>query len=272
MAPDHTQSYCCKTPIPTRLFGSFKVVPLLLASCLLSIGAMPTVWATQAVTVEVVVEQALAHPERVALREATLEAARHEARAARSTGNNPQLTWQEERRGEGAPATTDYLWLTQGLGGLTTGPARRHEARATVAGAAAQADLDDRALVAQVQRAFYLTLWHRERQAQAQAWFARLSLATEATSVRHGVGDASRWELERLQVEVERARAAVSREEAGMVGSWADLAQLTGASPTGAPPLEGPLEPKDVGHRAQHGASGLRLTALHYLRLDIEGF
>ena len=41
------------------------------------------------------------------------------------------------------------------------------------------------------------------------------------------------------------------------------------------PPLdgfhEGPFEPKDIGHLAQHGASALRLSALHYLRLDIEG-
>ena len=34
---------------------------------------------------------------------------------------------------------------------------------------------------------------------------------------------------------------------------------------------EGALEPSDVGHFYNHGASALRLDALHNLRLDIEG-
>ena len=53
------------------------------------------------------------------------------------------------------------------------------------------------------------------------------------------------------------------------------VARLGDVEPPRLPPLdglhEGALEPEDVGHLAQLGASALRLRALHYLRLDIEG-
>ena len=53
------------------------------------------------------------------------------------------------------------------------------------------------------------------------------------------------------------------------------VTRLGDVEPPRLPPLdgfhEGPFEPKDIGHLTQHGASALRLSALHYLRLDIEG-
>ena len=51
--------------------------------------------------------------------------------------------------------------------------------------------------------------------------------------------------------------------------------RLGDIEPPRLPPLyglhKGALEPSDVGHLAHHGASALRLAALHNLRLDVEG-
>ena len=53
------------------------------------------------------------------------------------------------------------------------------------------------------------------------------------------------------------------------------VTRLGDVEPPRLPPLdgfhEGTLEPSDVGHFAHHGASALRLAALHNLRLDTEG-
>ena len=53
------------------------------------------------------------------------------------------------------------------------------------------------------------------------------------------------------------------------------ITRLGDVEPPRLPPLdglhEGPFEPDDIGHLAQHGASALRLSALHHLRLDVEG-
>ena len=53
------------------------------------------------------------------------------------------------------------------------------------------------------------------------------------------------------------------------------VTRLGDVEPPRLPPFDGfhkgALEPYDVGHLAQHGASALRLLAAHYLRLDIEG-
>ena len=53
------------------------------------------------------------------------------------------------------------------------------------------------------------------------------------------------------------------------------VTRLGDVEPPRLPPFdgfhEGALEPSDVGHLAHHGASALRLAALHNLRLDIEG-
>ena len=54
------------------------------------------------------------------------------------------------------------------------------------------------------------------------------------------------------------------------------VTRLGDVEPPQLPPFdgfhEGTLKPSDVRHFAHHGASALRLDALHYLRLDIEGF
>ena len=53
------------------------------------------------------------------------------------------------------------------------------------------------------------------------------------------------------------------------------VTRLGDVEPPRLPPFDGfhkgALEPCDVGHLAHHGASALRLAALHNLRLDIEG-
>ena len=53
------------------------------------------------------------------------------------------------------------------------------------------------------------------------------------------------------------------------------VTRLGDVEPPRLPPFDGfhkgDLEPCDIGHLAHHGASALRLAAVHYLRLDIEG-
>lgn len=125
-------------------------------------------------------------------------------------------------------------------------------------------------LGARVREAFFSVVHRRESLAALAAWVAQLERAVAAIAARVERGDASLYDSLRVRRELDRARAAIAREQALLSEAWAAL--RVWAPFEERPALAGdltPTRPDDAAHDVASLPSIRRLAQLE-LALDRE--
>ncbi|MCB9547028.1 MAG: TolC family protein [Myxococcales bacterium] len=199
-----------KTPIDHRIF----VLALL--------AAWPGGAAAEgACTVEDAVRRAVQRPEAAALLEGRLQGARA-ALAAQTVVPTPTLAGTVERVGD--PAATEATVLVEQAFDLSGWRGRLRETLPHVEGAVrADVEASRLAQAVAVRHAFFEV---RYRQARAQAldgWIERLEGSVAAVRAREARGDVARYEVRRVQRELETAQARRAGEAARLAEAWAAL-------------------------------------------------
>ncbi|MEE2779724.1 MAG: TolC family protein [Myxococcota bacterium] len=229
---DHRRG-TAKKPIYGRSFG--VLVALLLGA--------PGARASQVVTVDQAVSQAMARPALVA----TLEAERQEAEAeavAVGVWPNPEVTYEREQLSE----TEQVIHVSQevdlaGRRGLRADAARRRADATRLDGEARK-----RRIGVETRLAFWAVAHQQARYEVAGAWLQRLETAEAQTIAREKAGEGSRYDVLRMAREVRRARADLELTEVNRESAWLRLQTLTGAlaAPEGWPRVAGEMVPSDL--------------------------
>lgn len=178
-------------------------------------------------TVEEVVDRALNQP----TFDEELEARRAEARAAAKVERqwpNPVAGWEREQMNEDVGwVDEDVVLLEQAI----PGPARRMRARAAEADARI-AETEDRerrvGLAARVRESFWRTVAVDAEHDELEDWEDRLEEALETLKARRKAGDVSKFEVLRLEQEIQEVRAELERFRAEQAQVRGELAALAG--------------------------------------------
>jgi cobalt-zinc-cadmium efflux system outer membrane protein len=217
--------------------GKKPVTARFLCLAILLLGAGPS--AAEAWTVERGHAHLLEHGAFAELKEASAARARARGRAALPR-NNPFIGYQREALFGGD--AEDFLWL----GGTLDLSLRRgllEEAgarRATAAELVGDARVRDALLT--FDRLFYAALSASERLDAFAAWVSRLDELARRTRAREAQGDASRYDVLRVEREIVKARQARVHAELARVAKRTELAVWLGDSPD-ALELQGELRP-----------------------------
>jgi cobalt-zinc-cadmium efflux system outer membrane protein len=227
-----------QTPIVTRLFAALIVI-ITLARPRPAFAGEPS-W-----TEDEAVARALANPEIEAVLAAELEAARAEVDEA-TVRPTPSLGIDHEQVFGGPPV--EYLQTTAMVRQeLDFTPWRRRLRESEPhREEALQAETDQWRLevATAVRLAFYQVRYHEERIAALDGWIARLEHSVASISKRSEQGDASAYEVRRVERELEIAVARRAQEQANLAEAWAALSAWT---PWDAQPgLRGELRPSDT--------------------------
>jgi cobalt-zinc-cadmium efflux system outer membrane protein len=196
-------------------------------------------------TVDEAVDRALANPEIEAVLAASLEAARAEVDEA-TVRRTPQLGIDHEHvigsARVGYIQTTAMIRQTFDL----TPWRRRLQDSVPHREAALRAETEQWSLevATAVRLAFYRVRHHEERIAAIEGWIARLEQGVAAMDKRREGGDASPYEVRRIERELEIALARRAQEQSSLAEAWADLAAWTPWETQ--PSLTGELTPKNV--------------------------
>jgi cobalt-zinc-cadmium efflux system outer membrane protein len=227
-----------KIPIVARLFAALVFV--LTVAVPERASAQGPAW-----TVDEAVDRALENPEIEAVLAASLEAARAEVDEA-TVRRVPSLNIDHEH--VIGSARVGYIQTTAMIRQtFDFTPWRRRlqdsvpHREAALRAENAQWSLE---VATAVRLAFYQVRYHEERIAAIDAWIARLEQGVEAIDKRRAGGDASPYEVRRVERELEIAVARRAQEQARLAQAWADLGAWT---PWEAQPsLTGALTPSDV--------------------------
>lgn len=210
-----------KTPIVHR-YLSLRRGAVLLWSFTLFPSTL--VGAQEAWTVDEAVARALGRPELVALREAGLAAVRAEGREAIPLPA-PSLDFVHERLGDDdATATQEFSASLRAE--LDLFFRRRRFAEASRHRESAFLAEDDRRsleVAAAVHTAFYAVRYHERRLRSLEEWTGRLERGLEVLRAREERGDASAYEVRRVERELLLVRAERLREESRLDEAWRDL-------------------------------------------------
>jgi cobalt-zinc-cadmium efflux system outer membrane protein len=204
--------------------------------------APPTARRTPALTEQEALRLGLADPAFAQLQDAQVDLARSEVLEA-SLAPNPELGLSyESDSGIGEPAETT-LRLSQTFDTSGRRSLREQSAVARLESARLQAEGARQDRRAQLLRRFYAALHEQERAAVLRSWEARVAEAANVVRDRAGAGDASGYDLRRL--EHERALARAERDEAGgrLAQARAELFSLLDSRDRGYGDLAGRLLP-----------------------------
>jgi cobalt-zinc-cadmium efflux system outer membrane protein len=227
-----------KTPIVARLFAA--LILLFTVAVPDRASARGPSW-----TIDEAVDQALANPEIEAVLAAEIDAARAEIDEA-TVRQTPFLGIDHEH--VIGSARVGYIQTTAMIRQTFdfTPWRRRLQASVPHREAALRAETEQWSLevATAVRLAFYQVRYHEERITAIDAWIARLAQGVSAIDKRREGGDASPYEVRRVERELEIAVAQRAQEQSRLAGAWADLGAWT---PWEAQPsLTGALTPNDV--------------------------
>ncbi len=240
----HRRCPLAKKPTNSRFF--VVLVALLVGEAQ---AVEPT--ATDPVTVEQAVKQAVARPTLAAMLAA--EAAVEDAEGAvRALWPNPELSYEREQIVGGAhDGAEDAIVISQSLElsgrrGLRADAATRRGDAARLEG---EATLRRTAIAAR--RRFWEVIYQQARHEVATAWLGRLEAAQAIVLARLDAGEGSAYDGLRMAREVRMARTELGLSAVDREGAWLELLALTG--PLSAPPqwprVLGTLVPEEAGQR-----------------------
>jgi outer membrane protein, heavy metal efflux system len=201
-----------------------------------ALALLAAVASADALTEAEAVRRGLSHLEFQAMRESRIGEALGAAAAA-GRWPNPEIELSRERvDGPSGRADETDIWIRQRLDVAGVRARERDAAQVLVVAAQARADMEIREQARDIRRRFHDALAADALLSLVAAWHDRLALLVAAADRRVAAGDASRYELLRLQKEffvvqaelLERRAAAESARERlfGLIG--AEAARLSG--------------------------------------------
>jgi cobalt-zinc-cadmium efflux system outer membrane protein len=227
-----------QTPTVTRFFAALSSV--LLAMLLGAAPASASTW-----TADQAVARALENPEIEVMLEAELAAARAEV-DERTAWPTPELGVDYEHVFGGQPV--GYVQVTTMIRQRVDFTPWRRRLRETVphreSAARAESEQWRLEVATAVRTSFYEVRYHEERLAAIDAWIARLEQGVATMDARRERGDASSYEVRRVERELEIAVARRAEEQARLAEAWATLGEWTPWDTQ--PRLRGELPPRPV--------------------------
>ncbi|MFU8896249.1 MAG: TolC family protein [Gammaproteobacteria bacterium] len=189
------------------------------------------------------VRRGLSHPQHQAMQASSVGEARGAATAA-GRWPNPEIELGREQvdGARGRSEETD-LWIRQRLDLAGVRARERDAAQTLVAAARARADMADREQARDIRRRFYDALAADALLRLAVDWHGRLDLLVANTMQRVDAGDASRYELLRLQKELSVVEAELLERQAAAASTRQRLFGMLGSEPVG---LSGTLLPPSM--------------------------
>lgn len=230
-------------------------------------------WAQAPLTEDEAVRLGLARTELADLERGALQAAEADVIAAGQLPN-PVLSYSRDSL-NGSPDTTEHTWMLSqtfdisGRRSLHREAADRRVAAVSAGNAARRLEL-----TADIRRSFHNALFRQETVRATEIWVARFARVEGLVAKLTRAGEASGYDLRRLERErrTAEARLAVERAEQGRV--LARLAALTGMSAEAV--LKGellppPLPPLDTGLARIDQRPDLQVLARRAEAADLEG-
>jgi outer membrane protein, heavy metal efflux system len=191
------------------------------------------------------VRRGLSHPDLQAMQEARIGEALG-ASAASGLWPNPEIELSRERvDGSGGRSDETDIWIRQRLDLAGVRARERDAAGMLVVAARAHADMIDREQARDIRRRFYDALAADALLDQASAWHSRLDRLLAGAARRVAAGDASRYELLRLQKELFLVNAELLERQAAAESARERLFAMIGGEPGS---LSGQLLPPDAEH------------------------
>lgn len=186
------------------------------------------------------VQLGLQHPSYVAMQGARLREADGSVAAAGRWSNPEVEISQEKATAATGDATDRFLWIRQSINiaGVPGLEKRAGESGRKAVGA--RQELDARERAREVRIAFYRVLAETQRQELFAFWSSTTLELSGAIAARVEQGDASRFDLLRMQREAGSARASLAQSESSTVRARGELFALLDSEPR---PLNGALLP-----------------------------
>lgn len=213
--------------------------------------ALPAATANAATLTEAeAVRRGLSHPELQAMQESSVGEALG-ASAAAGRWPNPEIELARERvDGSGGRSEETDVWIRQRLDLAGVRARERDAAQALVVAARARADMVEREQARDIRRRFYDALAADALLGLAVDWRDRLDVLVTATVRRVDAGDASRYELLRLQKELSLVNAELLERQAAAESARERLFAMIGSEPAR---LSGSLLPPVMDHGVAPG-------------------
>lgn len=208
--------------------------------------ALPAASASAATLTEAqAVRRGLSHPELQAMQKSSVGEALG-ASAAAGRWPNPEIELGRERvDGSGGRSEETDVWIRQRLDLAGVRARERDAAQALVVAARARTEMVDRERARDIRRRFYDALAADALLGLAVDWRDRLDVLVTAAAQRVDAGDASRYELLRLQKELSLVKAELLERQAAAESARERLFALIGGEPAG---LSGSLLPPATDH------------------------
>jgi outer membrane protein, heavy metal efflux system len=220
------------------------------ASLALMLALPAAIASATALTEAEAVRRGLSHPELQAMQDSSVGEALG-VTAAAGRWPNPEFELSQERTdgSTGRSEETD-VWIRQrlDLAGIRT--RERDAAQALVVAARARADMMDRDQARDIRRRFYDALAADALLGLVVDWRDRLELLVAAVGRRVDAGDASRYELLRLQKELAVMQAEFLDRQAAAASARDRLFAIIGGEPAS---LSGTLLPPAMNHDMKPG-------------------
>ncbi|HUG98731.1 MAG TPA: TolC family protein [Gammaproteobacteria bacterium] len=194
--------------------------------------ALPAATANaSALTEAEAVRRGLSHPQLQAMQESTVGEALG-ASAAAGRWPNPEIELGRERvDGSSRRSNETDVWIRQRLDLAGVRARERDAAQTLVVAARARADMVDREQARDIRRRFYDALAADALLGLAGDWRDRLDLLVAAAVRRVDAGDASRYELLRLQKELSVVKAEFFERQAAAASARERLFAMIGGEP-----------------------------------------
>jgi outer membrane protein, heavy metal efflux system len=196
------------------------------------------------------VQRGLSHPQRQAMQESSIGEALGDSIAA-GRWPNPEIELARERA-DGSSGRSDEtdVWIRQRLDLAGVRARERDAAQALVVAARARAEMLDREQAREIRRRYYDVLAADALLGLSVRWRDRLSLLVAAAARRVEAGDASRYELLRLQKELAVVKAELLEGQAAAEAARERLFGMIGGEPAS---LSGTLLPPAMDHEMAPG-------------------
>jgi outer membrane protein, heavy metal efflux system len=194
--------------------------------------ALPALTASAAGLTEAdAVRRGLAHPELQAMQESSVGEALG-ASAAAGRWSNPEIEFsREEVDGSGGRSEETDFWIRQRLDLAGVRGRERDAAQTLVVAARARADMAQRDRAREVRRLFYDALAAEAVLDSVSAWQDRLERLVAGAARRVEAGDASQYELLRLQKELAVVQAERLERHAAAESAGEHLFSMIGGAP-----------------------------------------
>ena len=164
-----------------------------------------------------------------------LEMRRQEAAGnTRASGRwaNPEIEYSRESVDlPGGESREKFLWIRQRLNVAGVHGLEREAAAALEVAAGARAEIERREIAADIRRLYYSALAAENQLRTARRWQARLDQLASSVSERVAAGDASRYDLLRIEREFALLRGEVLDREAAAESARDRLFSLIGGQP-----------------------------------------